>query len=54
MKTKMIKETLNIGDKVWIYLNKSKLHTSQYDTWVKGQIVGFTKKKNKMFKFRYT
>ena len=40
-----IKKTFQIGDKVWIYLNKSKLHTSQYDTWVKGQVVGFTKKK---------
>jgi hypothetical protein len=27
------------------------LHTSQYDTWVKGQVVGFTKKKIKCLNF---
>ena len=51
MKNKTLRDSFKVGDQVWIYLNKSKLHTSQYDTWVKGEVVGFTNKKIKCLNF---
>ena len=51
MKNKTLRDSFKVGDQVWIYLNKSKLHTSYYDTWVKGEVVGFTNKKIKCLNF---
>tara|TARA_Y100001937_G_scaffold21209_1_gene29874 strand:- start:294 stop:554 length:261 start_codon:yes stop_codon:yes gene_type:complete len=51
MKNKTLRDSFKVGDQVWIYLNKSKLHTSYYDTWVKGKVVGFTNKKIKCLNF---
>ena len=39
--------TLQVGDDVWVYLNRSKLHCGLYDTWQKGKVVGFTNKRIK-------
>ena len=41
------KDTLQVGDNVWVYLNRSKLHSGLYDTWQMGKVVGFTNKKIK-------
>ncbi len=41
------KDTLQVGDNVWVYLNRSKIHSGYYDTWLKGKIVSFTNKKIK-------
>ena len=43
--------TMQIGDEVWLYLAKSKLHNGYYDTWVTGKVVGFTKKKIKVWNY---
>ena len=47
MKTNNKKEKINIGDNVWVYLNKSKIHSGCYGSAVVGKIVGFTKKRIK-------
>ena len=39
--------TFQVGDNVWVYLNRSKLHSGLYGTWQKGKIVGFTNKRIK-------
>ena len=41
------KHTLQVGDNVWVYLNRSKLHSGLYDTWQMGKVVGFTNKRIK-------
>tara|TARA_R100001086_G_scaffold228959_1_gene148655 strand:- start:268 stop:492 length:225 start_codon:yes stop_codon:yes gene_type:complete len=41
------KHTLKVGDNVWVYLNRSKLHSGLYDTWQMGKVVGFTNKRIK-------
>ena len=38
---------INIGDNVWVYLNKSKIHSGCYNTWLAGKVVGFTNKRIK-------
>jgi len=42
---------MQIGDQVWLYLNKSKLHSGDFGGWVAGKIVGFTKKKIKVWNY---
>ena len=51
MESKLVKTNLKVGDKVEIYLNKSKLHSGYFDVWVDGQVVGFTAKKIKVLNF---
>ena len=41
------RNTLKLGDNVWVYLNKSKLHSGLYGCWQKGKVVGFTNKRIK-------
>ena len=41
------KNTFQVGDNVWVYLNRSKIHSSCYDTWIAGKVVGFTNKRIK-------
>lgn len=38
---------INIGDNVWVYLNKSKIHSGIYNSWLAGKVVGFTNKRIK-------
>ena len=45
------KLNLKAGDKVEIYLNRSKLHNGMFDCWVAGEVVGFTAKKIKVLNF---
>ena len=45
------KLNLKAGDKVEIYLNKSKLHSGYFGLWVDGEVVGFTAKKIKVLNF---
>jgi len=45
------KTNLKVGDKVEIYLNRSKLHSGMFDCWVDGEVVGFTAKKIKVLNF---
>jgi len=47
MLNKTLKNNLQIGDNVWVYLNKSKIHSGCYGSAVVGKIVGFTKKRIK-------
>jgi hypothetical protein len=47
MKTNNKKEKINIGDNVWVYLNKSKIHSGCYNSWFAGKVVGFTNKRIK-------
>ena len=47
MLNKTLKNNLKIGDNVWVYLNKSKIHSGCYGSAVAGKIVGFTKKRIK-------
>ena len=41
------KKSFEVGDNVWVYLNKSKLHSGLYGTWQSGKVVGFTNKRIK-------
>jgi len=47
MKTNNKKEKINIGDNVWVYLNRSKIHSGCYNSWFAGKVVGFTNKRIK-------
>ena len=47
-------KNLKVGDKVEIYLNKSKLHSGYFGLWVDGEVVGFTAKKIKIDEHLYT
>jgi len=38
---------MQIGDQVWVYLNKSKIHSGYYNAWLAGTVVGFTNKRIK-------
>jgi hypothetical protein len=51
MESKLVKTNLKVGDKVEIYLNKSKLHSGYFGLWVDGEVVGFTAKKIKVLNF---
>ena len=51
MESKSVKTNLKVGDKVEIYLNKSKLHSGYFGLWVDGEVVGFTAKKIKVLNF---
>ena len=41
------KNTFQVGDNVWVYLNRSKLHNGCYNTWITGKVLGFTNKRIK-------
>ena len=51
MESKLVKTNFKVGDKVEIYLNKSKLHSGYFGLWVDGEVVGFTAKKIKVLNF---